>query len=240
MGLHALSSAGWRIDLSDKRSIDASKQLIPMSCEAIFFDFDGVLVDSVEVKTQAFEKLFEPYGQDIKDKVVAHHRNHGGMTRRDKFHYYYENYLRKPLTNQKLNELCNAFADIVIEKVIAAPAIPGAEDLLRNCENRIPCFVISGTPTDELREIIKRRGWSRYFIEVCGAPVKKCEHLKILLSKYTLHPGSCIFFGDAVSDYEAAATFGIPFIGILPDEEAHLLKSIPGVQWIKNFNALNR
>lgn len=216
------------------------KELIAMSCEAIFFDFDGVLVDSMEIKTQAFENLFEPYGQDIKDKVVRHHREHGGMTRRDKFRHYYKYFLRKALSDQELDRLCNAFANIVIEKVIAAPAIPGVEDFLRNCQGRVPCFVISGTPADELLAIIKQRGWSRYFIEVCGAPVTKREHLNILLNNYSLHPENCIFFGDAFSDYDAAKTFEIPFIGVLPDQEAPLLKSVSGVQWVKDFNTLNR
>ena len=60
-----------------------------MNYKAYFFDFDGVLADSVEVKTLAFAKLFEEFGAGIQEKVVAHHRNHGGMSRYDKFRHYY-------------------------------------------------------------------------------------------------------------------------------------------------------
>ncbi len=38
--------------------------------KTVFFDFDGVLVDSVNIKTKAFAKLFDPYGQEIEAKVV--------------------------------------------------------------------------------------------------------------------------------------------------------------------------
>ena len=55
-----------------------------MYYEAFFFDFDGVLADSVEVKTRAFARLFESYGPEVVARVVAHHRYHGGMTRIEK------------------------------------------------------------------------------------------------------------------------------------------------------------
>jgi len=206
-----------------------------MKYKAFFFDFDGVLVDSVEVKTQAFALLFEKYGTDIRDKVVVHHRNHGGMTRADKFRHYYKYFLRKPIDDQEIGRLSKTFANLVIEKVISAPAVPGAEDFLQAYQGRAHCFVISGTPDDEIREIVNQRGWSKYFIEVYGAPVTKHDHLRILLKRYALHPKSCLFFGDAISDYDAAIILGVPFIGILLDEKAPLLKLVPDVQWVKNF-----
>jgi beta-phosphoglucomutase-like phosphatase (HAD superfamily) len=33
--------------------------------EAIFFDFDGVIIDSVPIKKEAFRKLFKGFGQDL-------------------------------------------------------------------------------------------------------------------------------------------------------------------------------
>ncbi len=40
---------------------------------AIAFDFDGVLVESVDVKTRAYAYLFKEYGQDVVSKVVDYH-----------------------------------------------------------------------------------------------------------------------------------------------------------------------
>ena len=34
--------------------------------ESIFFDFDGVIADSVNVKTEAFAKMYESYGKEVK------------------------------------------------------------------------------------------------------------------------------------------------------------------------------
>lgn len=203
--------------------------------QAFFFDFDGVLVDSVEVKTKVFARLFESYGADIIDQVVEYHRHHGGMTRMDKFHYYYEHLLKKHLSEEVLVILCRQFEDLVVDEVVAAPEIPGAEVFLKACQGRIPCFVISATPEGELKNIIKRRGWSQYFEAICGAPRKKDENLRLVIRSHRLHPESCLFFGDAESDYRAATACGVPFLAILPGTDAPLLKAVPDVKWVPNF-----
>jgi phosphoglycolate phosphatase-like HAD superfamily hydrolase len=207
--------------------------------EAYFFDFDGVLADTMEIKTEAFAQLFAPYGDDIRNKVMEHHRNHGGMTRANKFHHYYQHFLKMPISDEKLADLCKTFADIVVEKVVSAPPIPGAEDFLSTCRKNVRCFVISGTPTDEIREIVTRRNWSKYFLEVCGAPTSKDEHLKRLLHRYALWPKKCLFFGDALADFKAAQACGVPFIAILPNAEAPLLKSVSDIKWVRDFRSLN-
>lgn len=207
--------------------------------EAFFFDFDGVLADSVEVKTKAFSKLFEKYGPDIQAKVVAHHRSHGGMTRSDKFCYYYKELLDKPLSESDLHDLCERFARLVVDDVVNSPEIPGATEFLKKNNSFTSCFVVSATPESEIREIVRRRGLNSYFIEVLGAPVTKSCHLKTLLRKYMLPPNKCLFFGDAKSDYCAAKACGVNFIGILPDQDAPLLKVAPDVSWARNFKDLD-
>jgi beta-phosphoglucomutase-like phosphatase (HAD superfamily) len=203
--------------------------------DAFFFDFDGVLADSVEVKTRAFGKLFEPFGPNIVDKVVTHHRHHGGMTRMDKFKLYYSTFLKKPLSDKELSDLCQRFADLVVDEVVASPEIPGAENYLKACCSTSICFVISATPENEIIEIVKRRNWDRYFKEVLGAPANKTENTLKLLRKYSLAPQKCIFFGDAESDYLAAMDCRMYFLAILPGEEAPLLKIAPDIEWHRDF-----
>lgn len=206
-----------------------------MPYEAFFFDFDGVLADSVEVKTRAFARLFEPYGSEVVTKVVAHHRHHGGMTRVDKFRHYYHEYLGKSLRNEEMIDLCQRFSELVVDEVVAAPEISGAEEFLQRWCRRLACFVISATPDEEIKEIVNRRGLEQYFKEVLGAPVEKRRNLEIVLAKYNLNPSRCFFFGDAESDYLAAATCGVEFFGIVPGEGAPLLRAQPEVRWTKNF-----
>ena len=44
----------------------------------IAFDFDGVLVESVDVKTKAYARLFEEYGEGVVSRVVDYHLTNGG------------------------------------------------------------------------------------------------------------------------------------------------------------------
>jgi beta-phosphoglucomutase-like phosphatase (HAD superfamily) len=203
--------------------------------DAFFFDFDGVLADSVEVKTRAFAKLFEPYGFEIVSKVVEHHRRHGGMTRVDKFRYYCHEYLGKSLSEEEIADLCQQFSELVVDEVVAAPEINGAEEFLKYWCSRLPCFVISATPEDEIRRIVHRRKLGQYFEEVLGAPCSKETNLSFLLDKYSLDPHRCLFFGDAESDYQAAQTHAVKFLAILPGPEVHLLRVSPQLQWLRDF-----
>lgn len=210
-------------------------KIFKMQYKAIFFDFDGVLADSVDVKTNAFAKLFEKFGSEIQAKVVEHHRNNGGMTRKDKFVYYHQNYLKKSLDHVEMEQLCNAFSELVVDNVVAAPEIPGAEKFLKKWYNIVKCFVVSATPDDEIKKIVKRRGIDVYFKEILGSSRSKTEHVNNLLDKYNFNSKQCLFFGDAGSDYQAAIETGVDFIGILPNKNAPLLKIAPRIRWHKNF-----
>ncbi len=210
-----------------------------MTCDAIFFDFDGVLADSVEVKTRAFARLFESHGPDVVARVVDHHRRHGGMTRFDKFRHYYAEFLGLPLSERDMVSLCDRFTALVVEEVVAAPEIPGAGAFLDDCRG-IPCFVVSGTPEAEIREICRRRGLDGHFREILGAPTGKAEHVARLLDGYGFDPASCLFFGDAGSDWRAAGACGVPFVGILPGSDAPLLAQAPDILWYADFTACPR
>ena len=58
------------------------------NASTIFWDFDGVIKDSVLVKSDAFEELFLPFGSDVAKKIRMHHEDNGGMSRHDKLPIY--------------------------------------------------------------------------------------------------------------------------------------------------------
>ncbi|MFC1825671.1 HAD family hydrolase [Thermodesulfobacteriota bacterium] len=206
-----------------------------MFYQAFIFDFDGVLADSVEVKTRAFAKLFERYGPAIVAKVVEHHRNNGGMTRVDKFHHYYREFLGKQLDEAELQRLCNDFSRLVVDEVVSASEIPSAKNFLEKWYEKVNCFVVSATPDDEISVIVERRGLKRYFREIMGSSKSKQENVRVLMEKYGLEPARCVFFGDAESDYRAAEECEMDFVGIVPGPDAPLLKVAPEIRWVRDF-----
>lgn len=184
-----------------------------------FFDFDGVVVDSVGVKTEAFRVLFEPYGDEILAQVLEHHRLNGGISRIDKIQYSHAHFVGTPLSENELEDWGRRYSKLVVDRVIAAPWIRGAEEFFIEMQGRCRIFVISGTPEDELKRVIEARKMSHYFNEILGSPIKKPDHIRALLAAYQLEPASCLFIGDALTDYHAARKTGLHFLGVQGDVE---------------------
>lgn len=203
-----------------------------------FFDFDGVIVDSLGIKTEAFGQLFSRYGKDISGKVKEYHRNNGGVSRYDKFKYYYKNLLGEDIDKAIINRLDKDYSKLVIKKVIAAPYIRGALVFIKMLNKaKKNCFVISGTPQKELCYILKRKGIAQLFKDAVGSPAGKTDNLRKLIYKNKIKPKDAVFFGDAKSDYSAAKENKIAFIGVARSKVCELYGLSSGPK-IKDFNAL--
>ena len=199
-----------------------------------FFDFDGVVVDSVGVKTEAFRILFEPYGSEILSQVLEHHRLNGGISRIDKIQYSHTHFVGTPLSDIELANWGKKYSELVVDRVIEAPWIRGAQEFLVEMQGRCRIFLISGTPEDELKRVVKARGITHYFDKILGSPIRKPAHIRTLLADYHLEPHLCVYVGDALTDYHAARETGLHFLGIqgdveLPDD-ARILPDCSGLQ----------
>jgi phosphoglycolate phosphatase-like HAD superfamily hydrolase len=189
--------------------------------QAIIFDFDGVVVESGDIKTQAFANLYRTHGEAIMAEVARYHKLNGGMSRYQKFHYFQEHLLEKsPLTPDEEQQLDRRFSELVVEAVIASEAVPGAAELIRKESAKIPLFVASGTPEAELNMIVMRRGLASYFTEVRGSPTPKHILIEDILSSHALSPDRVLMIGDALIDYQSAQLNKIAFLGrVRPGDE---------------------
>lgn len=180
--------------------------------EAVFFDFDGVLVDSVPLKLNAYREIFKPFGELAVNEITDYHLANGGIDRYRKISYVLHKF---GFSEDNLNKLADQFANLVKDNVIKAPSLPGMIDLaLELKEKKIPIFIVSGTPQVELIEIVTKRNWDNIFNGVMGSPDTKVEISKNLVQKYKLNPASCIFIGDATTDFHTAREMGFWFIGV--------------------------
>ncbi len=180
------------------------------------FDFDGVLVESVETKTRAFASLYAEHGPEVVARVVAFHLRHGGLSRYEKLRYGHEVVLGRPLDPAERERLAARFAALVVEAVIAAPWVAGAREFVEARWRELPLYIVSGTPQHELVAIAERRGMARYFAEILGSPERKEPLLRGLLARGGLAPGRALFVGDSLTDYDAARAVGLAFLGRVP------------------------
>ena len=179
------------------------------------FDFDGVLVDSVQVKTQAFASLYQNFGEDVVNKVTEYHLGNGGMSRFEKFRYYHQYILGLTIDDDLVEEMSQKFSKLVVDKIVSSKEINGVTEFLENCMDRgVVCCVNSATPEDELVRIIRLRNWSKYFQFIFGSPSSKFKNSEKILSKTNICRTVAVFFGDDVNDFNAAKASNIDFIGI--------------------------
>jgi len=205
--------------------------------KGIIFDFDGVIAESVQVKTDAFASLYNQYGNNIVTKVIEHHEANGGMSRFEKIKLYHGSYLNKAITNEQIEELANQFSKLVVDKVINAPYVPGALAYIQECSKKYKLFISTGTPTNEMCQILSGREISKYFIEVYGSPEKKSAHISKIMSNYNYYSDELIFYGDANTDIDAAEQANIPFVLIKNSFNEKLVEKFNG-KIINNFIGL--
>lgn len=65
--------------------------------------------------------MFDGEGEDVVREVTDYHLKYGGVSRVRKFKYYYEEILKRSLSEEKLEELCDTFSRLVIDEVINSP-----------------------------------------------------------------------------------------------------------------------
>ena len=49
--------------------------------ESVIFDFDGVIADSTNIKTEAFVALYSQYSEETQSQVKSYHIRHSGVSR---------------------------------------------------------------------------------------------------------------------------------------------------------------
>jgi len=179
--------------------------------EAVVFDLDGVILESGDIKTQAFLELFAEYPQ-FRDAILEYHLAHLGVSRYDKFEWIYRELLKEPLSAEERARLGEAFSELVLEKILTCPFVPGAREALEGLHEGQLLFVASGTPQGELGFILEKRGIAGYFRGAWGSPLKKAEIVEGVLNGYNLRSDEVLFVGDGSSDYEAATATGVRFL----------------------------
>jgi len=191
--------------------------------KAIIFDFDGVIVESVGVKAQAFSMVYNSYGNEIISKVLDHHYKNGGVSRFEKFIYYHKSFLGIKLSKDQLKELSNKFSDFVVDKINSAPYVNGALEFIKTNFRKYDYHISTGTPQNEIEIITRYRKINKFFLSVFGSPEKKENHIQKIIESNNYSKDEVVFIGDSLQDKIAANKKDITFIGRIEGSNKQLL-----------------
>ena len=202
-----------------------------MNIKNIFFDFDGVIAESVSAKTDAFEEMYLPYGKDIAAKVVEYHKLQGGVSRYEKFKYFHKEFLNEVINQEKVDKLAIQFSNIVLDKVINSDEVLGANYFIEKNHTKFQFWVITGTPTTEIELIAEKRKLTSFFIGLHGSPKNKRYWTENLIKKHNLKRDEIIFLGDSTTDMDAANFSKTHFALRENKENKELFKDYKGIRF---------
>lgn len=182
-----------------------------MGYKLIFWDFDGVIKESVYVKTQAYFQLFEPFGLDVAERVRKHHEANGGISRFDKMPIYLQ-WAGAESSKTEVIKYCERFGQQVLQGVIDAPWVAGVEQYLRSNSHKQIFVLVSATPQDELERILHALELTKCFADVYGAPIRKHDAIRNTLFVRGIDAIDSLMIGDSQADLDAAIANQVPFL----------------------------
>lgn len=200
------------------------------SKKIIFWDFDGVIKDSVFVKARAFEKLFEFADQNVIEQVRQHHLKFGGVSRFEKLKIYLEWAGVNPTPSQ-VEKFAQKFSEIVFSEVVSSEWVPGVFEYLKDNYTDQIYVLVTATPQKEIEAILTTIGIAPFFRKIHGAPVKKHIAIAEALSDFNIELEKSVLIGDSESDYEAAIKTKMQFILRTASYNSELTKKFDGIKF---------
>ncbi|MBF89527.1 MAG: hypothetical protein CMG75_07650 [Candidatus Marinimicrobia bacterium] len=187
-----------------------------LSLKFIALDLDGTLIQSNRIKDKAFETILGNWPEH-KKTMLDWHRLKNNIDRHEKFRFFVEEILNEKGNNVLYENLADKFSHLTLQAVIDCPWVEGAQEFLNYFQGKLPIYLVSATPQNELEKIIIGRHLGGVFKKVYGAPLNKACVLKRIISMEKGLPKNSIYIGDSPEDQEAANILGVNFIGLDPD-----------------------
>jgi len=178
----------------------------------IILDFDGVIVESNDIKDQVLRKIFNRF-PDKFDNLWQYHKTHISLSRYAKFDYLLET-IGKPGDLSLKNKLLDEFSETTLQLMKSVPFVAGAKGFLQDMRDHLPLYLASVTPIEDLEIILDNLHIRFFFKEVYGCPPwNKMDAIRDILVKEDASPGEAVLIGDSYGDQRAALETGIHFIG---------------------------
>jgi phosphoglycolate phosphatase-like HAD superfamily hydrolase len=202
------------------------------SKKVIFWDFDGVILNSLEIRDRGFRKVLKSYPSDEVDKLMEFHNLNGGLSRYVKFRYFFEKIRNESITETEVRQWANSFSLIMKKSLIdTSLLIEDSVAFIKENHNKYQMHIVSGSDGIELRYLCEKLGLSNYFISIHGSPIPKIKLVSDLLELHHYKNNNVILIGDSMNDYEAAHLNEILFYGF----NNNLLKQFNYINTFKNF-----
>lgn len=180
----------------------------------IIFDFDGVILDSMPVRSIGFKKIFNDYEDIYVEELLSFHEDNGGLSRFIKIKYFFEKILKRNITEEEILFFAEKFSKIMKDELVNKKyLIDETLYFIRNNFKKYNLHIASGSEEKELNYLCLELDIEKYFLTIQGSPTHKNEIVKNILESNDYLKTETILIGDSVNDYEAARINSIYFYG---------------------------
>jgi len=182
--------------------------------EVIIWDFDGVIIDSDEIRTNSFKETFKEFGKRNVDKLIEYHKLNGGLSRYDKIDFFFKKIINQNISDSEFISRVNLYSKFCLERLCdKSLLINDSLDFIKVNYKNYFFHIASASDEMELRNICKELDISHFFRSINGSPTTKVNNVKDILknNNYSIH--KCCLIGDSNNDMDAANINGITFIG---------------------------
>ena len=119
------------------------------------------------------------------------------------------------LTNINREDVVSRYSEIVLVNIKIAKELKYSIEIMDYLLNKnVMIYLSSNTPLDILKEIIKCRGWNKYFNEIYGYPSKKDDSLKNIIKNNQFSNEEYLVVGDGKGDESSANINGVDFFKV--------------------------
>lgn len=195
------------------------KRVAEKTLKGIFvFDFDGTLIDSVQIKKTVFIEFLRPLfnNRDLGIRILINLIDDG----RSRSMIIGELFDRRLLVDKLNLDLLLADLDkMLTEAVIDAALFKGVSETLDILVSQgFGCALASRTPKDSLLQVLQSKFLRAKFLSITGADSAKDESILSLQKVYRIPLSKIAMVGDDRSDALAASKTGCVFIDVTPAE----------------------
>lgn len=182
--------------------------------KTIFWDFDGVILDSMKIKGDGFVELFKNFSSKDVRILENYHYMNGGVSRFDKIEYFYNHVLKKDISKKEILKLADKFSNIIkVNLFDSKNLIDDSMSFIKDNFNNYNFHIISGAENKELNKLCQKLQIESYFQSITGSPAKKEVLVKLTVEKFNYKKNEILLIGDSVNDYEAAKKNNVKFRG---------------------------
>lgn len=180
----------------------------------IIFDFDGVIIDSMDVRANGVSEVFSHYDNNLVDKFIEYYRYNAGLSKFIKIKYFYNEILGKDISDEKINKYSNQLSNIMKERLASKEIlINNTFEFIKNNYRKFNFHIASGSEEVELRFLCDKLEISQYFKCINGAPLHKNELVNKIIEENNYKKEETIIIGDSINDFDAAEINNIGFVG---------------------------